>query len=100
MLVYITSSIRHGKADTLDDRLRSYAECMAGGTHTCNRLRLRLRLELEAESFLVPELIYQVLGAFANFATLPFVIQFHTVKHKVKQAIQKLNTKSTNVSFL
>ena len=65
---------------------------MAGGDrkdHDCHNLRL----DLEAETNFVIEVIYLILTAFLNFASLPFVIQFQTVKHTVRQAKRRLSAK-------
>ena len=64
---------------------------MAGGDrkdHDCHKLRL----DFEAERNFTIEVIYLILTAFLNFASLPFVIQFRTVKHRVRQATQRLTT--------
>ena len=67
---------------------------MAGGyrkDHDCHELKLIL----EAETNPVLEATFVVLFAFANFVSLPFVIQFQTVKNSVKQAAQKFNNRIT-----
>ena len=90
ILIWTSLSIRYSRDDTFAYTLRSYADCMAGGyrkDHDCHKLRL----DLEAESNFVIEAMYLVLTAFINFASLPLVIQFHTVKHTVRQAIQLLS---------
>lgn len=65
---------------------------MAGGDrkdHDCHELRL----DFEAETNIALEIIYLIPVAFLNFASLPFVIQFHTVKHRVRQVSRKLSTR-------
>ena len=69
---------------------------MAGGyrkDHDCHRLKLIL----EAETNPVVEVIFLMLFAFANLVSLPFVVQFQTVKNLVKQlqATQKFNNRTT-----
>ena len=91
-MIWTTASIRNGRDDTFAYTLRSYADCMAGGDrkdHDCHNLRL----DLEAETNFVIEVIYLILIAFLNFASLPFVIQFQTVKHTVRQAKRRLSAK-------
>ena len=62
---------------------------MAGGNrkgHDCHMLRQ----DLEAESPIV-EIIYLVLLAFVNFASLPFVIQFQTAKSTLRRASRRIS---------
>ena len=57
---------------------------MAGGNrkgHNC----FEQRQDLEAESYPAVEVIYLLLVAFLNFASLPFVIQFESIKQRVKK---------------
>ena len=63
---------------------------MAGGNrknHDCHMLRQ----DLEAESPIV-EIIYLILASFVNFASLPFVIQFQTVKSRLSGASRRFST--------
>ena len=74
--------MRAGRNDVFDYQLRSFIDCMAGGyrrDHDCNSLRM----DLEAESNPVIEVITFLSAGFLNFASLPFVIQFQTVKNSV-----------------
>ena len=83
VLLWTSISIRAGRNDTFDYHLRSYTDCMAGGSrrdHDCNSLRM----DLEAESSPVIEVITFSSTGFLNFASLPFVIQYQTVKNSVK----------------
>ena len=92
ILIWTTASIRNGRDDTFAYNLRAYADCMAGGNrkdHDCHKLRL----DLEAETNFVIEAIYLILVAFLNFASLPFVIQFQTVKHTVRQVTRRLSAR-------
>ena len=62
---------------------------MAGGIrkdHDCQELRLKV----EAESYPLIEVFYLILLSFLNLSTLPFVIQFQTVKQRLQQAAQRL----------
>ena len=62
---------------------------MAGGIrkdHDCQELRLKV----EAESYPLIEVFYLISLSFLNFSTLPFVIQFQTVKQRLQQAAQRL----------
>ena len=82
-MVWTSISVRDSNYDTFDYHLRSYTDCMAGGNrrdHDCNILRM----DFEAESGLVGEVIVILLTGFVNFACLPVVIQFQTVKNLVK----------------
>ena len=75
-------SIRAGGDDTFDYHLRSYVDCMAGGNrkyYDCQELKS----DLEAETSPMAEVILLTLNAFLNFASLPFVIQFKTLKNVV-----------------
>ena len=83
VLLWTIVSVRSGRNDTFDYYLRSYADCMAGGNrrdHDCNSLRM----DLEAESNPVLEVIMFLLTGLLNLASLPFVIQYQTVKNSVK----------------
>ena len=91
ILIWTNLSIRNGRVDTFAQTLRRYIDCMAGGDrkdHDCRTLRL----DFEAETNFTIEVIYLVLIAFLNFASLPFVIQFRTVKHRVTQAARRIST--------
>lgn len=64
---------------------------MAGGNrkdHDCQNLRQHLEADVKP----VVEVIYLVLIAFLNFASLPFVIQFQTVKHSVRRVTRKFSS--------
>ena len=66
---------------------------MAGGNrkhHDCHELRL----DLEAEINPVLEVMNFILIASLNCATLPFVIQFQTVKKLIAQAARKFCSKT------
>ena len=82
ILAWTGFSIRSGRADIFDYYLRSYIDCMAGGNrrdHDCESLRMNF----EAESNHAIEVIYFISSAFLNFASVPFVIQFQTVKKSI-----------------
>ena len=92
VIFWTVSSIRAGRADIIDNQLRSFADCMAGGDrkdHDCHQLRV----DLEAESNPVLEGIALMLIGFLNFATLFFVIQFQAIKDSVMQAISNFKNK-------
>lgn len=92
ILLWANFSRSTARSNIFNDHLRSYADCIAGGSrkhHDCRSLRL----ELEAEINPVVEAIYLTFTAFLNFASLPFVIQFQTVKHSVRRASRKLSLK-------
>ena len=83
VVLWTSISVRSGRNDTFDYYLRSYADCMAGGNrrdHDCNSLRM----DLEAESNPVIEVVTFLSSGFLNFVSLPFVIQYRTVKNSVK----------------
>ena len=82
VLVWTSLSVRTGRNDIFHYHLRSYTDCMAGGyrrDHDCNSLRM----DLEAESNPVIEVIAFISHGFLNYASLPFVIQFQTVKNSL-----------------
>ena len=82
VMVFTAVSLRAGRDDTFDYHLRSYVDCMEGGSrkyHDCHELKS----DLEAESYPVVEVINLIFNAFLNFASLPFVIQFQTIKKVV-----------------
>lgn len=82
VLVFTSHSIKAGRDGMFAYNLRSYAECMAGGNrkhYDCHMLRQNI----EAERNPALEVIHFMLIAFLNFASLPFVIQFQTVKRSV-----------------
>ena len=94
-MIWTTASIRNGRDNTFASTLRSYTDCMAGGDrkdHDCHKLRL----DLEAESNFVIAIIFLVMIAFLNFASLPFVIQFQTVKHTVRRVTRRLSATIRN----
>ena len=94
ILIWSSFSVRAGRAEEFDYHLRSYIDCMAGGDrrdHDCQDLRR----DLEADIQPVVEVTYLVLVAFLNFSSLPFVIQFQTVKHSVRQITQRLSSHNT-----
>ena len=94
ILIWTSFSVRAGRAEEFDFHLESYIDCMAGGDrrgHDCQDLRR----DLEADVNPVVEVIYLVLIAFLNFASLPFVIQFQTVKHSVRRVTQRLSSHNT-----
>ena len=75
VVLYAAFSVRAGRDDIFNHRLRSYTDCMAGGNrkhHDCHDLRVNL----EAETILVVDVISIISNAFMNFASLSFVIQF------------------------
>ena len=90
ILIWTEASLRYGRVDTFVSTLQSYTNCMAGGgrkDHNCNKLRL----EFEAETNFVIEILFLIMIAFINFASLPFVIQFETAKYTVRQATRRLS---------
>ena len=81
-MLYTASSVRDGRDDSTMRHLISYIDCMAGGNrrdHDCNSLRL----DVESDTTPVVDAISAISIAFLNFATLPFVIQFQTIKNVV-----------------
>ena len=90
-------SIRDGTANSFQFYLEQYWRCMAGGasrSHTCEKFRN------EFESLTHPglECTYLILFTFLNFSSLPFVIQYKTVKRSVKEATKRLNLKKNEDS--
>ena len=76
-----------------DENLRRFTDCMAGGTrkeHDCHELRK----DLEDNASFVLEAISLIFLAFQNFAHLPFVIQFQTIKKSITQFFSKFTTSS------
>jgi len=70
---------------------------MAGGSqrsHTCEPYRR----EFESLSHPGLECTYLILFAFLNFSSLPFVIQYKTVKRSVKEATRRLTLKKSSDS--
>ena len=77
--------------DTFNADLRRFADCMAGGNrkgHDCRELRE----VLESNATSILEVISLLFLAFQNFASLPFVIQFQTVKKSITQFFSKFST--------
>ena len=93
MLVYTASSIRAGRDDIFDHRLRSFTDCMAGGNHEHHDCH-DLRVNLEAETNPVVDVITTISILFLNFVTLSFVIQFQTVKRVLGKAARRFNTRN------
>ena len=70
---------------------------MAGGSRrsvTCEPYRR----EFESLSHPGLECTYLILFAFLNFSSLPFVIQYKTVKRSVKEATRRLTLKKNSFS--
>ena len=93
VLVWTNFSVSDARADIAENSFQNYAGCMAGGSrknHSCHMLRLQL------EDISIPELdaLYRILVSFLNFVSLPFVIEFHTIKNFVRQAARKLKFNS------
>ena len=83
-MVFTAISRRAGRDDTFDYYLRSYVDCMAGGNrrdHDCQEIKS----QLEAETNSMVEVTNMMFNAFLNFASLPFVIQFKTIKNVVSK---------------
>ena len=89
-IVLLTSFSSRG--DSYYNKLRRFANCMAGGNRKGRDCR-ELREDLEAQTNPILEIINLTLLAFQNFASLPFVIQFQTLKNSISQARQKLFSK-------
>ena len=84
--------MRAGRDDIFQFHLRGYTDCMAGGDRKYLDCYY-LRLDLEDETNPAVEVIILVLIGFLPFASLPFVIQFQTVKTTVRQASRNLSLK-------
>lgn len=89
-------SIRASRDDTFHDNIRRYADCMAGGIHNYDDCH-ELRTDLETEINPVLEVLNYIFIALLNFASLPFVVQFETMKKSVQRATSKLNSKPTTI---
>jgi len=95
--VWTSFSIRDGSADSFGFYLTQYWRCMAGGSRrsvTCEPYRR----EFESLSHPGLECTYLILFAFLNFSSLPFVIQYKTVKRSVKEATRRLTLKKNSFS--
>ena len=82
LMLFPAISLRAGRDNTFNYHLRSYVDCMAGGSrkfHDC----YEQKSDLEAETNPMAEVFLLTLSAFLNFASLPFVIQFQTIKNTV-----------------
>ena len=82
LMLFPAISLRAGRDNTFNYHLRSYVDCMAGGSrkfHDCHEQKS----DLEAETNPMAEVFLLTLSAFLNFASLPFVIQFQTIKNTV-----------------
>ena len=66
---------------------------MAGGIRKEHDFR-ELRKDLEDNATFVLEVISLIFLAFQNFASLPFVIQFQTIKKSITQFFSKFTTSS------
>ena len=88
VLALTAIAVLASRTEMLDYVIRNYTDCMAGGNrrhHNCHRSRL----DLEAQSSPASEIINIFLTAFLNWVSLPFVIQFQTVKRTLRQAVHK-----------
>ena len=70
---------------------------MSGGTSRSNTCE-PYRREFESLSHPGLECFYLILFAFLNFVSLPFVIQYKTVKRSVKEATRRLTLKKSSDS--
>ena len=93
-MICTSYSIRASRDDTFHDNVRRYADCMAAGIHNYDDCH-ELRTDLEAEINPVLEVLNYIFIALLNFASLPFVVQFETMKKSVQRATSKLNSKPT-----
>ena len=93
-MIWTGSSLGARRDDAFHDNLRRYADCMAGGYHRHDDCH-ELRSDLEAEINPVLEVISFVFIALLSFASLPFVIQFETMKKLVRRATTRLNSRTT-----
>ena len=82
VLLLAAISVRAGINDTFDYHLRSYFDCMGGGNRKYRDCQ-ELKSDLEAVTSPMAEVVLLTLNAFLNFASLPFVIQFRTLKNVV-----------------
>ena len=96
VVIWTGASVRISRDDIFHDNIRRYADCMAGGNQKYSDCH-ELRLDLEAEINPVLEVITFIFLALLNFASLPFVIQFETVKKSVRRATSRLNSRITTV---
>ena len=97
-MLYTALSVRAGRDDIIVRHLISYFGCMAGGNrrdHDCNSLRM----DVESDTTPAVDAISVMSIAFMNFATLPFVIQFQTLKNVVGKTIRKFKTTSSTSSI-
>ena len=79
--------------DRFYEDLRRFTDCMAEGNckdHDCRELRE----DLEANAISILEVTSLIILAFQNFASLPFVIQFQTMKKSITQVFSKSITSS------
>ena len=91
-MLWTGNSVRAGRDNIIQFYLRSYTDCMAGGNrkdHDCHSSRH----DLEAQVTPALETIVFALAGFLAFASLPFVIQFRTVKSTVREASRNLSLK-------
>ena len=95
-MIWTGSSLGARRDDAFHDNLRRYADCVAGGYHRYDDCH-ELRLDLEAEINPVLEVISFVFIALLSFASLPFVIQFETMKKSVRRATTRLNSRTTTI---
>ena len=93
LLTTVLSTSLSSTGDRFNEDLRRFTDCMAGGIrkeHDCHELRK----DLEDNATFVLEVISLFFLAFQNFASLPFVIQFQTIKKSITQFISKFTTSS------
>ena len=91
-MLFTNFSIRASRSEIFDYYLRNYADCMAGGNrkhHDCHSLRI----DFEAKSIVMIEIVHLILVAFLNFASLPFVIQFQTIKSSIQRLSNSIFTR-------
>ncbi|XP_065891009.1 uncharacterized protein [Dysidea avara] len=97
IMVWTSFSIRDGSANSFRFYLEQYWRCMSGGTgrsDTCEPYRR----EFESLSHPGLECTYLILLAFLNLSSLPFVIQYKTIKRSVREATRRITLKKSSDS--
>ena len=90
--LFTSVSIKAGRADMFYYHIKRYIGCMAGG-HRKHLDCHSLRQDFEAGVNPTLEIIYLLFVAFLNFSSIPFVIQFRTVKRLINRLGSSILTK-------
>ena len=90
--LFTSFSLKAGRTDMFYYYIKRYIDCMAGG-HRKHLDCHSLRQDFETDVDPTLEIIYLIFVAFLNFSSIPFVIQYRTVKRLINRFSSSILTK-------